>query len=683
MIPIARFSSLFACACVAFAATGPGAAAQTCGSSGGAEAAGLYPLPEGDEWGFVGRDGEWRLAPEWRQARPFSEGVAAVETGAGWGLIDRNGDYIVEPGAQDADRVIVAGQDHALSPYKPMSQGCSAATPADGTPHYVSAAGDTWTPPALADADVLDLGSFSEGLAWVRVATDDGSKVGWIDTAGKMVIAPEYVHGGDFVDGRAPAAINDGFWGYIDRSGELVFPRKFVLETAGRYGDGLAPVLLDGETGFMDDSDWALRNLTGRDGTQRAFRAARPFHDGRAAVKPGPVWIDTTGKVAVDPGENRRVSPCSSRMPRFHDGLLPLVVGDGSNICGGRYEVAYEGPGDPRSGPARMLWALPQERDKLVWLDRAGKVQIDSGACRLDPGVAPLPVRADDGGLAAGAYSLSLSGAFTGEAGPLRADAPCNRSDFEMDGSGATNAGGPWSLSLSGSGQWQGKPISLTLSLNIPAGTGVGTHPVAAFPEDGSVTALQWSSLERPGPDSPRIPSFYSTGDGELTLSERGDVLTGTFSATMASADDPADTARITARFNAIPYTRGPEVVVVETTGAVAAMQEEMPDDPLVSFLFPVSATVEGERLTLSLGEFGPNIELDVPADHAGPFTAGPDAPATVRFAGFPVSGEGHIDRDGGHLSGAITAAIAGVDQIDGAGSVSVRFAEIPVERGE
>ncbi|WP_412504899.1 WG repeat-containing protein [Roseovarius sp. SYSU LYC5161] len=682
-MPVARFSRVFACACAVFVATGLGAAAQPCGSSGDADAAGLYPLPEGAEWGFVGRDGEWRLAPEWRQVRPFSEGAAAVETGAGWGLIDRSGDYIVEPGAQDADRVVIAGQDHALSPYKPMSQGCSAATPADGKPHYVSAAGDAWTPPALSDEEVLDLGSFSEGLAWVRVATEGGPKVGWIDTTGDMVIAPEYAHGGDFVDGRAPAAINDGFWGYIDRSGELVFPRKFVLESAGRYGDDLAPVRLGDDVGFMDDSDWALRGLTAGEGSQRDFRAARPFHDGRAAVKPGPVWIDTTGKVAVDPSWNRRISPCSSRMPRFYDGLLPLVVGDGSNICGNPVEVVHEGPGDSRSGPDKMLWALPQERDKLVWLDRAGKVQIDSGGCRRDPGAVPLRVRADDGGLAAGAYSLSMSGEITGTLGPLRADSPCNRSEFEMDGSGATNAGGPWSLSLSGSGRWRDMPIRFTLSINLPAGTGVGTHPVAEFPEDGSVTALQWNSLIQPGPDSPRVPSFYSTGDGELTLSARGEVLSGTFTATMVSSDEPEDTAQITAHFNAIPYTRGPEVVVVEATGAVAALQEEMPDDPLVNFLSPVSATVEGERLTLSLGEFGPNIELELPADHAGPLAAGPDTPATLRFAGFPVTGEGRVVRDDGRLSGEITAAIAGVDQIDGAGRMTVRFAEIPVEGGQ
>lgn len=48
--------------------------AQPCGIAPTSGAAPLYPLPEGEQWGFIGPDGEWRLAPQWRQVRPFSEG---------------------------------------------------------------------------------------------------------------------------------------------------------------------------------------------------------------------------------------------------------------------------------------------------------------------------------------------------------------------------------------------------------------------------------------------------------------------------------------------------------------------------------------------------------------------------------------------------------------------------------
>ena len=159
------------------------AVAQPCGASADIDAAPLYPLPQDAKRGFVGRDGEWRPAPRWRQVRPLSEGVAAVETGAGWGLIAQDGDYVAEPGARDADRVVSAGETFALSPFKPMSDGRSAATPKDGAAHHVTAPGDVWTPPGLAGERVMDRGSFSDGLAWVR------DKLVRLDRGGATVIA--------------------------------------------------------------------------------------------------------------------------------------------------------------------------------------------------------------------------------------------------------------------------------------------------------------------------------------------------------------------------------------------------------------------------------------------------------------------------------------------------------------
>lgn len=366
-------------------ATTVGAVAQPCGPSGTMDGSPLYPLPEGDEWGFVGRDGEWRLAPQWRQVRPFSEGVAAVETDAGWGLIDRDGDYIVDPGARDADRVVIAGESFALSPYKPMSQGCSAATPATvlhgGAAHYVTLSGERWTPPDLSEEDVLDLGSFSEGLAWARVKRGKYAAVGWIDTKGEWAIPPDFIDGGNFSGGRAPAAVNSENWGYIDRSGELAFPGKFILQEAGEYGDGRAPVHLNDAVGYMGTSDWVIKEMRLQDGGTREIEVAAPFTDGRAAVLPGPVWIDPEGTVAVDPQAGARRTICNeARLPAYQGGLLPLVVGDGTNICGNPPALSHEGPGDPRAAPDTVLWHLPWERDKLVWLDRNGATVIDSTA---------------------------------------------------------------------------------------------------------------------------------------------------------------------------------------------------------------------------------------------------------------------------------------------------------------
>ncbi|MTJ03501.1 MAG: WG repeat-containing protein [Sediminimonas qiaohouensis] len=663
-------------------ASAAAALAQPCGTAAGTDNAPLYPLPHEAKWGFVGADGEWRLAPQWRQVRPFSEGVAAVETDAGWGLIDSTGAYIAEPGAHDADSVVIDGARYALSPYKPMAQGCSAATPADGDAHYITPTGERWRPEALSDEEVIDLGNFSEGLAWVRVARGKYSAVGWIDTSGEMVIAPDFTDGGDFVGGRAPAAINDENWGYIDTDGKLVFPGKFTLQDAGRYGDGLAPVRIGRESGFMDDTDWRFKSATYPDGQETEIRAAAPFHDARAAVQPGPVWINPQGRIAVNPQAGARHSICNEkRLPRYHDGLLPLVVGDGTNICGNAPDITYQGPGDPRSGPQRMLWALPWARDKLVWLDRSGTTVIDASACRRAPGIAALPTTTSGGALAEGAYRLRLSGMVAGETDPQRADAPCNRSAFEMDGNTATNEGGPWQLSLSGAARWQDRPVNLSLSLELPAGITAGQHPVKTPQDDNAVSAYLWLSVRDAGPNAPRPPSYASAGGGTLTLKRRDQAgLTGQVDMTLVSNENAQDTVDLSARFNAIPYTPGPEVALIETTGAVTALADSMPDDPLINFFTPASAQRDEGTLTLSLGKHGPKLELTLPADHSGAFTAGPDAPASIRFAGVPVTGEGELKHENGHLNGRVTASLAAHDQIDGEGSVMLRFAAVPIK---
>ena len=122
---------------------------------------------------------------------------------------------------------------------------------------------------------------------------------------------------------------------------------------------------------------------------------------------------------------------------------------------------------------------------------------------------------------------------------------------------------------------------------------------------------------------------------------------------------------------------------MVKTTGAVTALDESMPDDPLINFFTPAKAVSDDQTLTLSLGKFGPKIELVFPAGHEGSFEAGPEAPVSVSFAGVPVSAEGRLSRDAGSLSGELTARLGAHEQVDGAGTVTLGFSNVPVEPSE
>jgi len=677
------------------------ATAGPCGQDVATDPAGLYPLPEGERWGYVDADGTWALAPHWRQVRPFHEGRAAVETEAGWGVIDITGAWIVEPGARDADRVMVGETAYHLSPFKPFSQGCSAVTPAEGQAHFITRDGTRWDPPALAGATVADLRSFGEGLAAATVMTDGEypePQTGWIDSDGQWAIEPrrDFAGGGVFSNGVAPAWMSADFNGYIDQTGELVFPYKFVLQDAGPVRGDLARVTLNDETGFWDAAfegeDFAIRDAAWPNGEARPIDWAGDFHDGRAGVRSDrmsrPVWIDTDGVVRVDPEASGRFGLCRpTALPRFHDGLLPLMVAAGGNICGQGPELSFDGD-DPRMGALQPVWVMRHPQARVVWLDRDGAVVLDSTDCRPEPGHVARPASTEDGGLTDGAYRLAFDGAASGETAPALADAPCNRSAYKGVIEG-TNAGGPWRVSLSGEAEWQGYPVGASLSITLPAGLSPGTHAFGEITDDDSVHAILWMSRPDVAHDAAQPPSFHSVSGGELILERRDtEAATGRFSVTLAaSGEDAADqTVTVSGRFRALPYTFAPEVTVSEVTGALKELADEM-DDPFASLLYPAGAETEGDRLHVTLGKWGPKVDLVFPADQPdGAFTAGPDAAVSVRVGNTPATATGTFETGNGTVAGTFEIRLAQLPGSDEAPptptSMTGSFAHVPIMEG-
>jgi hypothetical protein len=676
------------------------ASAGPCGQDVAADPAGLYPLPDGERWGYVTAEGTWALAPQWRQVRPFHEGRAAVETEAGWGVIDTSGGWVVEPGARDADRVMVGETAYHLSPYKPFSQGCSAVTPAQGQAHFVTRDGTRWDPPALAGATVAELGAFGEGLAAATVMTDGEypePQTGWIDSDGQWAIEPrrDLAGGGVFSNGVAPAWMSADFNGYIDRTGELVFPYKFVLQDAGPVREGLARLTLNDETGFWDAAfegeDFAIREAAWPNGEARSIDWAGDFHDGRAGVRvertSRPVWIDTDGAVRVDPEAGGRLGLCRpTALPRFHDGLLPLMVAAGGNICGQGPDLTFDGE-DPRMGALQPVWVMRHPQVRVVWLDRDGAVVLDSTDCRPEPGYVARSATTEDGGLTDGAYRLAFDRAANGETAPRLADAPCNRSEYTGK-TGGTNDGGPWRISLSGEAEWQGHPVGASLSITLPAGLSPGTYAFGEITDDDSVSANLWMSRPDAGPQAERPPSFASTPGGELVLERRDtEAATGRFSITLAALEEGIDqTVTVSGRFQALPYTFAPEVTVSEVTGALKDLADEM-DDPFAALLFPARAETEGDRLHVTLGKWGPKVDLIFPADQPdGAFTAGPGKPVSVRVGDTPATATGTLDTGNGTVAGTFAIRLAQLPGSDEAPptptSMTGAFAHVPITDG-
>ncbi|HAA30777.1 MAG TPA: hypothetical protein DCE56_27640, partial [Cyanobacteria bacterium UBA8553] len=82
-------------------------------------------------------------------------------------------------------------------------------------------------------------GGFSECLADVKI----GSKWGFINTSGQMVIQPQFIDApGSFYEGLAQVKIN-GKDGYIDKTGKVTISPQFYFGTY--FSEGFASVQLD------------------------------------------------------------------------------------------------------------------------------------------------------------------------------------------------------------------------------------------------------------------------------------------------------------------------------------------------------------------------------------------------------------------------------------------------------
>ena len=181
------------------------------------------------------------VEPAYDEALEFHDGRAPVQVGEKWGYIDRHG-------------MLVIPEEYAL------------------------------------------VGEFSEGLAAVARWRGLGwpTRIGYIDTAGKVVIQVEHygeISEAGFRDGRAllwPKGLRchrplrlAKHYGYIDKSGEFAIAPQF--DEAKPFSDGLAKVWTDEKAMYIDTTGKVVidvtlhvhRRLLGGVGIRRRARRAR------------------------------------------------------------------------------------------------------------------------------------------------------------------------------------------------------------------------------------------------------------------------------------------------------------------------------------------------------------------------------------------------------------------------
>lgn len=206
---------------------------------------GLAVVLINQKFGYMDTQGNLKIQPQFEDAHPFSEGYAAVKINGKWGFIDKQGKIVMNPTF-------------------------------------------AWIPEG-----------FSDGLA--RVYADNNMGM-FINKNFQTDISPVSNAIQPYSEGLT-AFQENGKWGYINKSGNLVIPAQF--EEARAFKNGLAPVRirLDNFT-----TKWGYIDTSGKIVIQPQFFNAQPFSENLAAVEIGIenssnrwAYIDTTGKVVIAP----------------------------------------------------------------------------------------------------------------------------------------------------------------------------------------------------------------------------------------------------------------------------------------------------------------------------------------------------------------------------------------------
>ncbi|MGH9970486.1 MAG: WG repeat-containing protein [Pyrinomonadaceae bacterium] len=246
--------------------------------------------------GYIDATGKIVIAPRWRYAGDFSDGLAVVQSKEFSGYINRRGEEVIK-------------------------------------------------------LDEFPLKDFHGGLAavgWNPLQANSG----YIDHSGKLVIERKYSFADEFSEGLAGVVVNRKY-GFINQKGEMVIAPRFIPLKEGdamitartsRFSEGLACVRVDAGYGYIDKQ--------GNFVIQPQFNFAQEFSEGLAWVvtQEGKIgWIDRAGRWAVVLGEGARLPGEHGLLYthgevdlRYSEGLAPSITHfQGNYLSGYNYFWGY------------------------------------------------------------------------------------------------------------------------------------------------------------------------------------------------------------------------------------------------------------------------------------------------------------------------------------------------------
>lgn len=188
---------------------------------------GLSAYYENGKWGFVNKEGNVAIAPDFDEVGDFAGGICLVNKDDKWGVIDRSGSFIHKC-EYDSISSFDSGIAFAIK---------------DLFPFYLYDSGKT----VQLSNSKFTYHPFSDGFA--RIQNHKNGKWGYTDTKGIIVIDPEFTSASDFKNGHAIVTAKGKDY-IINRKGDMkAAPFKLDADV----------VIFSNGTGYIKDNEGKLK----------------------------------------------------------------------------------------------------------------------------------------------------------------------------------------------------------------------------------------------------------------------------------------------------------------------------------------------------------------------------------------------------------------------------------------
>lgn len=269
-------------------------------------------LPKGKR-GYINSQGELLFQGRYSQLKDFHQGMAVVRISQkGWGVIDHTGMIVLKP--KKRFKKITDFNEYGLAKVRV------------GKRYRLVDSAGKWVGKRSFGA----IKEFSEGFAAVRMQGTGQKSIfrrnlNWklIDTTGSFVCKEDFRRIEPFSEGLARFKNNKGRYGYLNQQGAVAIPATYVKASdfeAGKAvvwkaynktgvldssGQIVMPIIHDKILGYEQglallkkrNSGYAYIHENAQPQTPLLYRAAKPFHNQVALVKPNHKWgmINTKG----------------------------------------------------------------------------------------------------------------------------------------------------------------------------------------------------------------------------------------------------------------------------------------------------------------------------------------------------------------------------------------------------